>query len=101
MLAFLRGKILNKGKGCVILQTGDIGYQIFVNVVAYADLSIGQEIEFYLYHHVREDMEDLYGFKNFAELEKLSDMLSSDDFELIEFIKKIEKQHEKIKEAMR
>ena len=76
MLAFLRGKILNKGKGCVILQTGDIGYQIFVNVVAYADLSIGQEVEFYLYHHVREDMEDLYGFKNFAELEFFKLLLS-------------------------
>src|SRR3989338_6021716 len=76
MLAFLRGKILNKGKGCVILQTGDIGYQIFVNVVAYTDLSIAQEVEFYLYHHVREDMEDLYGFKNFAELEFFKLLLS-------------------------
>ena len=60
----------------MILQTGDIGYQIFVNVVAYADLSIGQEVEFYLYHHVREDMEDLYGFKNFAELEFFKLLLS-------------------------
>ena len=76
MIAFLRGKILNKGKGYVILRMGDIGYQVFVNVVAYADLSIGQEVEFYLYHHIREDMQDLYGFKSFAELEFFKLLLS-------------------------
>lgn len=76
MFAFLRGTILNKGQGFVIVETGNIGYQIFVNAVAYADLSIGQEVEFYLYHHVREDMEDLYGFKSFAELEFFKLLLS-------------------------
>jgi len=76
MLAFIRGKILNKGNGYVILETDSIGYQIFVNAVAYADLNIGQEVEFYLYHHVREDMNDLYGFKNFSELEFFKLLLS-------------------------
>lgn len=76
MLAFLRGKIINKGIGFVIVEADNIGYQIFVNAVAYADLDISQEVEFYLYHHVREDMQDLYGFKSFAELEFFKLLLS-------------------------
>jgi Holliday junction DNA helicase RuvA len=76
MLAFLRGQILNKGNGYVILETNNIGYQIFINAAAYADLKIGQEAEFYLYHNIREDADDLYGFKNFTELEFFKLLLS-------------------------
>ncbi|MFA6551793.1 MAG: Holliday junction branch migration protein RuvA [Patescibacteria group bacterium] len=76
MLSFLRGKILNKSQNFIILEANNIGYQIFINAAAYADLNVGQEMEFYLYHHVREDMDDLYGFKNFAELEFFKLLLS-------------------------
>jgi len=85
MLAFLRGKILNKGQaphdkitgqGFAIAEVNNIGYQIFINALAYADLNIGQDAEFYLYHNVREDADDLYGFKNFAELEFFKLLLS-------------------------
>ena len=69
MISFLKGKILNKGQGYVILRTDNIGYQIFVNAGIYADLQIGQEIELYIHHNVSENAQDLYGFKNFFELE--------------------------------
>ena len=69
MIAFLTGKILNKGRGFVILQAGNIGYQVFVNAGMYADLDNGQEVEFYIHHHVSETAQDLYGFKSFSELE--------------------------------
>ncbi|MDD5148272.1 MAG: translation initiation factor IF-2 [Candidatus ainarchaeum sp.] len=39
--------------------------------------------------------------RNFSELEKLNDFLSSEEFELIDFIKKIEQHKEKMKEAVR
>ncbi|MFH1326103.1 MAG: Holliday junction branch migration protein RuvA [Candidatus Falkowbacteria bacterium] len=68
MIAFLQGKIINKGQGFVILQADNIGYQVFVNAGMYVDLSIGQEIELYVHHNVKEDAQDLYGFKNFNEL---------------------------------
>jgi len=69
MISYLTGKILNKGKGYVILKTDNIGYQVFVNAGMYADLNNGQEVEFYIYHHVSETAQDLYGFKSFSELE--------------------------------
>ena len=76
MLSFLRGKILNKSQNFVILEVNNIGYQVFINAGMYADLNIGQEAEFYLYHNVREDADDLYGFKDFAELEFFKLLLS-------------------------
>lgn len=69
MIAYLSGKILQKGQGFVVLQTGSIGYQVFVNAGLQADLQIGQEVELYIHHHISETTQDLYGFKNFSELE--------------------------------
>ncbi len=69
MIAFLQGKIINKGQGFVILQADNIGYQVFVNAKILVDIQIGQEVEFYTHHNIKEDAQDLYGFKNFSELE--------------------------------
>ncbi len=69
MISYLQGKILNKGRGFVILQASNIGYQVFVNAGLYADLQTEQEAELYIHHHISETAQDLYGFKNFNELE--------------------------------
>jgi len=76
MISFLRGKILNKGQGFVIIEINNIGYQVFVNPVMLADLDIGREIEFYTHQHVREDALDLYGFKSLEELEMFGLLIS-------------------------
>ena len=76
MIAYLKGKILNKGRGYVILKTGDVGYQVFVNATRYVDLDINQEVEMYIHEHIREDAQDLYGFNSMAELEMFELLLS-------------------------
>jgi Holliday junction DNA helicase RuvA len=68
MLAFIRGTVKAKGQGFVVVETGGLGYQVFVNSVVYADCASGATVELYLHHHVREDAQDLYGFANFAAL---------------------------------
>jgi len=69
MIAYLSGTILNKGRGFVILLNNGIGYKIFISAALHADVSLGQKIEFYLHHHIKEDAQNLYGFKEFSELE--------------------------------
>jgi len=69
MIAYLRGKILKKGQVFVILDIGGVGYQIFVNPPLYAEINVGEEKEFYIHQHIKDDAHDLYGFKNFSELE--------------------------------
>ena len=76
MIAYLKGKILNKGQGYIIMAVNDTGYQVFINAVMYADLDIGQAVELYTHQHVREDALDLYGFKSLAELEMFELLLS-------------------------
>jgi len=76
MISYLQGKILNKSQNYVIIKVGDIGYQVFVNSLMFADLEIGQEVEIYTHQYVREDALDLYGFKSMAELEMFESLIS-------------------------
>jgi Holliday junction DNA helicase RuvA len=76
MLSFLRGKILNKGSGYIIVETNNVGYQVFVNAMLYADFDVGQAVEIYTHQYVREDALDLYGFKSLEELEMFELLLS-------------------------
>ena len=76
MISYLKGKIINKGGGFVILEVNNIGYQIFIMPLHYADLTAGQEIEFYTYQQVREDALNLYGFRKMEELELFELLLS-------------------------
>jgi Holliday junction DNA helicase RuvA len=76
MISFLRGKLINKGKNYIIIEVADIGYQVFISPVMYAELNIGDRLEIYTHHNVREDAETLYGFKNLEELEMFELLLS-------------------------
>jgi len=76
MLSYLKGKIINKGKGFVIVVVQDLGYQVFVNSLLHLELDRGREVELYLHHHIKEDASDLYGFRNLEELEMFELLLS-------------------------
>ncbi|MBI4779589.1 Holliday junction branch migration protein RuvA [Candidatus Falkowbacteria bacterium] len=76
MISYLKGKIKHKGGGFVILEVNNIGYQVFISPLLYADLRFDQEIEFYTHQQVREDVLNLYGFRNMAELELFELLLS-------------------------
>ena len=69
MISSLKGVIKNKGNGFVVLEINNIGYQVFVASLLYADLVIGQDFEFYTHQQVREDALNLYGFRQLEELE--------------------------------
>jgi len=76
MISYLKGKIKHKGGGFVILEVNNIGYQVFISPLFYADLSLNQEVEFYTYQQVREDALNLYGFKSVEELGMFELLLS-------------------------
>jgi Holliday junction DNA helicase RuvA len=76
MIAYLSGKIINKGQGFVIIKINDVGYKVYVNSAQFVELDIGQDFECYTYQHVREDALDLYGFNTIEELEMFELLLS-------------------------
>lgn len=76
MLAYIKGKILVKNNLFAIVENKDLGYQVFSPENFLVNLKVGDEVEFYLHHQIREDQNDLYGFKTFADLELFQMLIS-------------------------
>lgn len=67
MFSYIKGIITECGKNTIVLENNNIGYSIFVgNPYSF---SINNEYTVYLYNHVREDENSLYGFKTKEEKE--------------------------------
>ncbi len=69
MISYLKGKILAKTKGQIILEVNQVGYRVALSESWFLDLSVGSDLEVYIHQHVKEDALDLYGFKSLADLE--------------------------------
>jgi holliday junction DNA helicase RuvA len=68
MIAYLKGKILEKGLTYIILENQGIGYKVFV-IPDVLSQSIGSEIVLYIYHKVADDGQSLFGLPDFAALQ--------------------------------
>src|SRR3989338_2914860 len=68
MIASLRGKILEKGLTYLVVENQGIGYKVFVTPDALGK-SIGDEVAFFTYHKVSEDVQALFGLPDFATLQ--------------------------------
>jgi Holliday junction DNA helicase RuvA len=63
MIAFLRGRILDKQPNRIIVDVQGVGYEIHVPLSTYYELGDdGSEVALRVYTHVREDALQLYGF---------------------------------------
>ena len=63
MIAFLRGKLLEKHPNQVIVETGGVGYDVVIPVSTFSALpDSGAEVKLRVYTHVREDALALFGF---------------------------------------
>ena len=62
MIAYLRGTVLVKQAGQIILETGGIGYELAVPLSVLERVHEGQEAALFVHHAVRDDGHYLYGF---------------------------------------
>lgn len=70
MIAFLNGKIILKRDKFIILEAAGVGYKVFLNRKTLLSLpEIGQTVKMFIYHDIKEDRSDLYGFLSCEELE--------------------------------
>ena len=65
MIAHIRGKIEEIQADSCIVDVHGVGYQLFVPQPY--EYEKGSDAFFYVYHHVREDINALYGFKTTEE----------------------------------
>jgi Holliday junction DNA helicase RuvA len=71
MIGYLKGEVISSDQRLVVL-CGGVGYEVFVPS-SLLDIALGKGIELYVYHHVREEEQKLFGFdsQNALELFKL------------------------------
>jgi len=63
MIAFLRGRLLEKHPNQVIVETGGVGYDVQIPISTFSALpDSGSEVALRIYTHVREDALALFGF---------------------------------------
>jgi Holliday junction DNA helicase RuvA len=63
MIGSLRGRLLHRGAGEVLVEVAGLGYVVVVSpTTAVALGEVGDEAFVWVHHHLREDAETLYGF---------------------------------------
>ena len=67
MLHYIKGIVDSINASNIIVETNGLGYMIYVSN-PYSFLE-GKEVKVYLYNHIREDENSLYGFKTKDELD--------------------------------
>ena len=65
---FIRGKAAVIEPSLVVIDAGGVGYSINTSFHSSSPLKRGEEVTFYTYLHVREDIFELYGFATQSEL---------------------------------
>lgn len=73
MISSISGKIKFIKNNWLIVETGGVGYQVFV---PRQKRKTGESADFFIHHHIREDSSDLYGFKTYEELEMFEMLIS-------------------------
>jgi len=70
MIAYLEGKIILKRDKFIILENGGVGYKVFLSQQSVFKLpEIGANLKAFIYHNIKEDASDLYGFFTYDELD--------------------------------
>lgn len=69
MIGFLSGLLHSKLTDSIILLVGGVGYRVIVTQNTLNVLLVQQQLELYIYTHVKQDAIDLYGFKSQPELD--------------------------------
>jgi Holliday junction DNA helicase RuvA len=68
MIAYLQGRILDKGTTYIILENQGIGYKVFVTPEVLQQ-GLGDQIKLYIYHKTSDDGQSLFGLPDFNTLQ--------------------------------
>lgn len=76
MIAYIKGKLQAKSRESVIIETGGIGYRIYVPLTVLQGIDqVGAEVKVHTYMHVREDACVLFGFLTEDELKMFEQLI--------------------------
>ncbi len=76
MIAYIKGKIIQKNKQSLVIANEFIGYEVFVSKPLYEKSDLGKNLELFIYTKVREDEISLFGFADTDEMQFFKDLIS-------------------------
>lgn len=74
--AYINGKLVHKEQALVVIETGNIGYEIRVSLTTSAALILDQTCRLYTYLLIKEDAHILYGFLEYDDKKLFLQLLS-------------------------
>ena len=76
MYYYIKGELVLKQDNFAVVDNGGVGYKIYTSGLSLSGVSVGDEVNFYTYLYVREDIFDVYGFTKNDELTMFLHLLS-------------------------
>lgn len=73
MIGFLRGNVIHIDEASLILDVSGVGYKVETGTVG--SIKTNEELELFIYTHVREQELRLFGFKNVQDLKLFEELL--------------------------
>lgn len=62
MIAQIRGTVIEKLQGSIIVDVHGVGYEVLVPTIDFDRSPLSEEVRLYTYFHVRENAQELFGF---------------------------------------
>jgi len=76
MIGSLKGKIILKDGNEIIIDVSGVGYRVLVSSKFLESIKEESEIQLFTYTYVKEDVLDLFGFKELSDLKLFKDLIS-------------------------
>ena len=77
MLAYVKGELVQKQIGYIVIDVGGLGYKIFMSEPSIEEIgNIGEEVKVHTYYRVSEDDISLFGFNTQEELRMFELLIS-------------------------
>ena len=62
MYDYIKGEVAEIGPTEVVVETGSFGYKLQISLQTYSKIQTGSKVKLFIHHHLREDIELMYGF---------------------------------------
>ena len=76
MIAYLKWEVvdLDFNKAVLLTESG-VGYEVWITDITYAEIAIWSHIEFFVYHHITENNQSLFGFLEKADKQVFEELI--------------------------
>lgn len=76
MFYYISGTLVHKGLNFLVIDAGGVGYKLFASAKTIEALPLNNPCKMFTYMHVREDIMDIFGFRDNEELSAFEMLIS-------------------------